>query len=173
MTEAVRQDDDGNILTTDDERMLRVIRPATFRAHPLTFIGLMVVLFGSVGGAIWAWFFSGTMQWLAVVFGATAAAALIGWACWKIWTLSLALRITTVRTIEDRGFFSRRTSEVLHENIRNVQISQSFWDRIWGVGMIEIASAGHEGFEITFKDVPRPYEVRKLIDEHREFNSDD
>ena len=156
----------------EDERLLMVVRPAMFRARPILFATLLVVSLASVVGAIWVGFFT-AYEWAAIPILLVLAAALGGLAYWKIRTLTMALRITTVRTIEDRGFFSRRTSEVLHENIRNVQITQSFWDRLWGVGKLEIASAGHEGFEITFRDVPSPYDVRGLIDEHREFGVDD
>jgi len=156
----------------EDERLLIVVHPAMFRAKPIAFTIHVVVTLASIVGAIWVGLFT-SYEWAAIPILLVLVVALGSLAYWKVRTLTMALRITSVRTIEDRGFFSRRTSEVLHENIRNVQITQSFWNRLWGVGKLEIASAGHEGFEITFKDVRNPYDVRSLIDEHREFGVDD
>lgn len=172
VSEAQPNEVPANRLVGEEERVLKVVRPAMFRAKPLLYLLHVLGIVGSIVGAIWVGFFT-DYPWVAIVCGVVGLAALGSLGYWWMVTWSVALRITTERTIEDRGFFSRRTSEVLHENIRNVQISQSFWNRIWGVGRLEIASAGHEGFEITFDDVPKPYEVRALIDEYREFGEGD
>ncbi len=151
-----------------NERELLIVRPAMFRAKPLLFTAHVLVLLGCIAGAIWVGFWT-AYPWAAIAFGVVFLAVGGNFAYWKIRTWAVVLRVTTERTVEDRGFFSRVTSEVMHHNIRNVQISQSFWNRLWGVGKLQIASAGHEGYEITFNDVVRPYQVKKLIDEHRDY----
>ena len=81
--------------------------------------------------------------------------------------LSAALDITNKRSTEVRGLFSKATSEVLHDNIRNIQIAQSFWQRIWRVGTIGISSAGQDGVEIQVQDIPNPNKIREVIDLYR------
>ena len=36
------------------------------------------------------------------------------------------------------------------------------------VGYIGISSSGQDGIEIEVRDIPRPYDVKELIDEYRE-----
>jgi hypothetical protein len=86
---------------------------------------------------------------------------------WKIKTLGAALEITNKRTVERRGLFSKATSEVVHDNIRNVQVDQTFWQRVWKVGALGLSSSGQDGIEIHMQHVPKPEEVRRIIDLYR------
>ena len=81
--------------------------------------------------------------------------------------LGTALEVTTKRTILYRGLFSKASSEVMHSEISNFQIKQSFLNRVFRVGTIGISSSGQEGIEIVAPDIPTPYRVRELIDSHR------
>lgn len=155
-----------------EEKTIMTVRPAMFRGKPIVFTAHAIGIAAAGGGVIWAAFFA-NIVWLAILIGIVGLVVLGSLFYWRIQSWSIVLRVTTERTIEDRGFFSRVTSEVMHHNIRNVQISQSFWNRIWGVGQLQIASAGHEGYEITFPDVIKPYDVKKTIDEYRDYGEDD
>jgi uncharacterized membrane protein YdbT with pleckstrin-like domain len=101
------------------------------------------------------------------------AAGVVGVACagvlafWKVLTLGEALEITNKRTVERTGIFSKHTTEVRHQDIRNIQVSQSFHERLFKVGRIGISSAGQDGLEIVADDIPRPDELRELIDLYR------
>ena len=86
---------------------------------------------------------------------------------WKIKTLAEGLEITNKRSIARRGLLSKATSEVLHDNIRNIQITQTMWQRVWGVGKMGISSAGQDGLEIDIKNLPRPDKIREMIDLYR------
>jgi uncharacterized membrane protein YdbT with pleckstrin-like domain len=57
---------------------------------------------------------------------------------------------------------------VLHSNVRNVQVGQNVFQRIFGVGKIGISSAGQSGVEIEVSGIRNPQKVSKLIDEHRQ-----
>ena len=57
---------------------------------------------------------------------------------------------------------------MLHDNIRNIAVKQSFIDRVFNVGKLEIFSSGQSGVEITMKDVKDPHGVRETIDKYRE-----
>ena len=61
----------------------------------------------------------------------------------------------------------RHTSEVLHDHVRNIEIRQSFLQRITNVGYLGISSSGQDGIEIEIKDLPKPYELKALIDKYR------
>jgi uncharacterized membrane protein YdbT with pleckstrin-like domain len=52
-------------------------------------------------------------------------------------------------------------------DVRNVQIYQSFGQRIFGVGSVAISSAGNEGIEIQVSGLPDPDKIKSIIDTHR------
>jgi uncharacterized membrane protein YdbT with pleckstrin-like domain len=145
------------------EEEVLVVRRAMFRARPFTAMGLTLVLVGGVVGG----FALGMVTPMAIACWAAAAAALVVLAVWKIRTFDSALVITNKRTTEREGLLSKNISEVLHDNIRNVQVRQTFIQRVWGVGEILISSAGQDDFEIKAKDIPRPDRVREVIDLYR------
>ncbi|GIW73488.1 MAG: hypothetical protein KatS3mg103_0010 [Phycisphaerales bacterium] len=148
------------------------LRPAMFRARPFSFIALLLGMTGAGVLALVAairkeplWPADGF--WLVVcllVFLASAITMLV----WFLKTMSACLEITTKRTTESYGLLSRATSEVLHDNIRNIAVKQSFIDRVFNVGQIEISSAGQAGVEITMKNIRNPHGVREIIDRYRE-----
>ena len=120
-----------------EQRVLKV-RPAMFRARPALFSLLMLGLIGGgVGAAVFA--LKNQYTW-AYLCGAVGGVALIALIVWRIKKLAVALEITNKRTIESRGLLSRATSEVLHDDIKNLQISQSFWQGVWQVGTVGISS---------------------------------
>lgn len=149
-----------------ETRVVRV-HPALMRANPFLFLG--VVFATLLGGAGITWF--GIMGRSPTLFFWPSVAllviALVFLGLWKIQKLSHSIEITTKRSIERRGLLSRATSEVLHENIRNIQITQTFLERLLNVGTLAIASAGQSGVEIQVQSLPGPDEIRKIIDLYR------
>lgn len=152
-------------------RVMR-LRPAMFRARPFSFIGLVLLMTSAGIVALIAAFKSDPLWpadgfWLVIcllVFLAAAVTMLV----WFLKTMSACLEVTTKRTTESHGLFSRATSEVLHDSIRNIAVKQSFVDRIFNVGLVEISSAGQAGIEVSMKDVRDPHGVRETIDKYRE-----
>jgi uncharacterized membrane protein YdbT with pleckstrin-like domain len=86
-----------------------------------------------------------------------------------LWIKCLGERIhvTNKRTILRKGLFSKTTTEVLHDHVRNIQVSQSFWNRVFDVGTMGISSAGQEGIEIVARNIPHPEDIKKTIDAYR------
>lgn len=158
---------------SDAEQTIAVVRQAMFRAHPLWYSLMVVVFLGgivlAVLGATAAQF--ATMRWIVWLGLSMVAVALLWWLIW--WAAPhrwIKLTITNKRTIRQEGIVVRKTSEVLHNHIRNVKIEQSFWERILGVGSISIDSAGGDDeqmIEIHMKHVPRPYKVKEIFDRYR------
>ena len=128
---------------TEGEATLLEINPAMFRNHPLGFI-------------------------LSVILIAAAGAGLVILGIWWLTTKAATLTVTNKRTIQRTGLISKRTTEVLHRDVRNIEIDQSISQRMFGVGSIGIASAGQSGIEIQFAGVRDPDGVKALIDRYRE-----
>lgn len=145
------------------------VHPALMRANPLVFLGMVVALLAGGGGVAWFGVLgkSASWTWLTWPSGALLLFAFVVIAIWKVQKLSHSLEVTTKRSIEKRGLLSRRTSEVLHDNIRNIQIEQTFLQRLMNVGTLSIASSGQEGVEIQVEDLPGPDDIRKVIDLYR------
>jgi hypothetical protein len=77
------------------------------------------------------------------------------------------IHITNKRTVLRQGLLSKRTTEVLHDHVRNIQVSQSFLNRVFDVGTLGISSSAQAGVEIIARHIPHPEEVKKTIDYYR------
>ena len=124
------------------ERVLYVAHPSMFRNRPILFLLDVAAI------ALWG---------LGLVF------LLIWW----FRTLGTTLTVTDRRTVLRRGLFSKHTSEIMHCDVRNLQIDQTFFQRIFGVGAVKVSSSGRAGIEIEVEGMPRPYEIKQLIDQGR------
>lgn len=148
---------------TGPEQRVLIVRKSMFRAHPMLISLLFLV---GLGGLVAGFVFIPTIV-LAIVFWALGLIAL-GWlGVWKILTFGETLEITNKRSILHLGILRKNTTEVLHDNIRNVQVDQSFWNRVWNVGTMGISSSAQAGVEIEAKHIPKPHHVRKVIDLYR------
>jgi uncharacterized membrane protein YdbT with pleckstrin-like domain len=129
--------------TREDEQVLMVAHPALFRQHPFLFL-LCVAAIAAFGLGL---------------------LLLLGW--W-IKAQTETLTVTNKRVIRRHGLIAKNVSEVLHRDIRNIQIRQSVMQRLFGVGWIGISSAAQDVIEIEFDGVRSPEGVKELIDRHRE-----
>jgi len=153
---------------TEAERTICVLRPAMGRAHPFQF-GLMIVL--GLGGIVLAIMSRAGESvppwalWPGLMLLAVSIIWWIGWWCaTRLW---LKLTVSNKRTIRQEGIIQRHTTEVLHDHVRSVDIQQSLTQRIFNVGTVGIDSAGQDDVEIVMRNIPRPYEVKKIIDQYR------
>ena len=178
----MRQNVDGDWLMANtavsgrrssDEKTVMTVHPAMFRAHPLKYVGLVLtIVVGLVGifyfgahaedSAVGKWWRPVTLG-LGIVCGIAAVVSLISLIYWFVRTRYDSLTISNERTTWARGILDRETSEVQHDDVRNIQIKQTFLDRILGVGRIAISSAGQDEMEIDVRDVPNPSEVADTV----------
>lgn len=86
---------------------------------------------------------------------------------WYLKSRSTTLIVTDDQTTLLKGLLSKHTNDVFHENVRNIQVKQSFFQRIMGVGYVGISSAGQSGVEIEVDGIPDPDRVKQIIDDHR------
>ncbi len=121
-----------------------------------------------------AMFWAEPWRW---IFYLITAPFLIGFVLFFRWwfrSYSERLRLTDDEVIFYRGVFNVKTTEIRIADIRAVEVEQSFWERLTGLGTVRIASAGSDGWEIDVKDMPNPKKIRRIINEGRhEANSTD
>ena len=158
--------DEATIEGQGFEKELDVRHPAMFRAHPWRWILSVAVAIAGLGWGVWAMIedapFIGGL--IATIIGAAAA---IYFFIWWLDTRYTRVRVTNVRTIYRKGIISKHSTEVRHDDVRNLQVDQSAPERIVGVGEIAISSAGQDGLEIVAKDIPKPNEVIEIIRSHQ------
>jgi uncharacterized membrane protein YdbT with pleckstrin-like domain len=90
----------------------------------------------------------------------------IGMLTWlNVWLNRVAWRytVTTQRAIVERGLLSRNVSEIELVNVRDIQLKQTFLERVFRVGTLEISSAGRDSAEVIFLGIPDPDGVKEYV----------
>jgi uncharacterized membrane protein YdbT with pleckstrin-like domain len=142
------------------------VRPSLWRAHPIGSVFLVILPVLILVGAI---VLAAPTAMTSLIIGGVSA--VIFWfllfAWWMRFTVARSLWISNKRTIERRGLLSRSINEVMHDHVLNIQVKQTFLQRVFGIGSVGISSAGQEGIEIFMKDLPRPDDIKRTIDLYR------
>ena len=81
---------------------------------------------------------------------------------WYLKTKALKLTVTEHDIVLEKGLLSKEHSEINIDSIRTIRVSQSFFNRIFGVGKIEIFTAG-DNPEVVASGMPEPNRVRELV----------
>lgn len=150
-----------------DEVELYKAHPSMFRNHP--FLYLLTVATPILGLILTFYLmWQGQPAWQVLsVFIILCCGGVAVFLIWWLKSVSTTLTVTNLRTTLWKGLLSRNITEVWHQDVRNVQIHQTFWQRIFGVGELGISSAAQSEIEIDVKGVPHPDKIKDLIDEHR------
>ena len=87
--------------------------------------------------------------------------------------LGLPISFTRYALSEDRLFLKRgvlnvHQDEVVLYRVRDLRVSVSLWQRIFGGGSVTVASTDKSIPELTLKNIRQPNEVKELIHEHVE-----
>ena len=82
--------------------------------------------------------------------------------------LGLPISFTSYSVSEDRlfrdtGFFKRNYEEVLLYRVRDISLSRSLGQMIFGVGTITIISSDKSSAKLEIENVKAPREVKELI----------
>jgi uncharacterized membrane protein YdbT with pleckstrin-like domain len=131
--------------------------PAMFKNQPAGFLLTLILLIGGFAAIP----FGGPFTMIA------SGIALIIFAQWWLKTKGTTLIVTNEGTTIERGILSKSTNELWHSDVRNVQIQQSFFQRIMNVGTVNISSGGQADIEIIAKGIPDPHKVHSIIEEQR------
>lgn len=148
------------------EQLVLKVHPAMFRARPFWGMLISILVVGGLAGAV-ALVMREQKAWAWTSFGA-AGLGVFWWCVWKVRTMTDTLTITNKRTTQRSGLLARSTREVLHDRVQDIQVTQSFPQRMLGVGSIGISSAGQADVEIVIGDLPNPIRIRETIDAYRE-----
>ncbi len=152
--------------TVESERTLLVRHPAVFRRNPIqTIIGLLILIGGPIAitwGLIEGNSYFGYGGLIATIIGGGVLAY------WWLRSLFVTLTLTTKRTILRHGLISKRTTEVEHDDVRNIQINQGVIPRILNIGDLAISSAGQDTLEIFVRGIAQPEQIVSIIREHQE-----
>ena len=80
---------------------------------------------------------------------------------------STQLIVTTRRSTLRKGLFAKQTTEVLHRDVRNLQVDQSFLQRMVGIGRLSISSAGQSDLEISIEGIHDPDGIARTIRQYQ------
>ncbi|CAD77468.1 hypothetical protein-transmembrane prediction [Rhodopirellula baltica SH 1] len=163
------------------ERTLVEVHPVVFRARPIASILFFVVgiaaaaliILSVTGMSLAGYSFEETTVLgpasIVVWLGAAALlviAGMVGY--WTLLSRFTTLTVTDDRTIYREGIVSRDTSEVQHDDVRNIQLDQTFMQRLLNVGGIGISSSGQDDLEVVAKGLPHPKQIIDLIRENQD-----
>jgi uncharacterized membrane protein YdbT with pleckstrin-like domain len=137
--------------------------PAMFRAHPVWWFILCVLLIAVFG--------IGIMYELSVLPISALGIGIIILLYWYINTRATALTVTDSELKYERGILSKNRTSMSLNHVRTVSIGQGFINRILGVGTIQIYTAGDEP-ELTVVDMPNPHVIQKAIAKAQKMGSD-
>ncbi len=126
----------------DEEKVLYDTNPSMFRNRPILFL-------------------------ISLITGVGIVLILLPW-----WLLASNTRLTVTneRVTFKTGILAKNIREIFLSDIRIIQIDQTFQQRIFNTGKVEISSAATTDAEISISGIPNPYEVKRLIDEYRRKN---
>ena len=154
-----------------EERTIMKVRPDPFRRAPAKALILSLLSLTAVGWVIFYAFSKGTRSVAnpAVFLPLLLAFVLLLPLAWDfIYSRFESLTITTERSIWRRGILDKNTSEVQHDDIRNIQVTQDFSDQLLRVGTVSISSAGQNDMEIQIGGMRNP---EALVDAVRRYQS--
>lgn len=147
------------------EQDLLLLHPSTFRTRPIKYF--IVLFWIAITSLIAAFGKNTSTQESMPVFWLLPAIGVLVLALWHFGSMTTTLRITNKRSILRNGILSKRTREVRHSDVRLLQVDQSFAQRLFGVGTLAIASAGHGEVEISISGITNPQHVKETIDGYR------
>ena len=162
LDQSQRRDASFSISTpTDDESVLESIHPALVRRNPVQFLGLTALGIASIWGAVTAGQYD---YWILTYLCVGVFLIGAGYAAY-LWVdvLMTTLIITSKRTRKRTGIIEKRTSEVQHDDVRNLQVNQNMLQRILGIGDIAISSSGQDDLEIVVQGIPSPNDVAETV----------
>ena len=131
-----------------DEKILLITRQHWIKLILPIFIWLLVAAL-----SIWLLQTTGLIITLAA-----ALYPMIEYLSWKnnLWC------ITSVRVVDESGFFTRYSKESPLDKINNVEYDQSIWGRLFGYGNVDIQTAAEMG-ETTYELIHHPKLLKDTI----------
>ena len=87
--------------------------------------------------------------------------------------LGMPLSFTRYALSEDRlflsiGFLSVKDEEVLLYRVRDVSVTRTLWQRMFGVGTVTVSSSDKSTPTVVLKNIKNPLDVKELLHENVE-----
>jgi uncharacterized membrane protein YdbT with pleckstrin-like domain len=140
---------------TDDERVIWTGRPS-WRGRLSIFapgLALAVLVLGLV---------LDLGLGLSLLLALAIAAVTVAWGLLE--TIRWKYTITDRRVFVRHGLITVNEQTARLERVQDLLLRQSVFDRLFGVGTLEIDTAGSEGGALEFKALRAPSEVREVLD---------
>ena len=101
-----------------------------------------------------------------ILWGIIGCLTLIGflgnWICY-LRAKSMKYKLSNKRISSEMGILSKQTAEVMIKDVRSVNLKQGIFERMFGLGTVEIGSAGTAGIEVSISGVSKPEQVKYLV----------
>jgi len=94
----------------------------------------------------------------------------LGWMFLLFWLVdcwTTTLTVTNRRVIKRKGILAKFTNEIRHADVRNIEVGQRLFQRLFGVGTIRVSSAGKGDAEIKIDGIKDPQAVAAIIRRHQ------
>lgn len=123
-----------------DGAVLYEEHPRMFRGHPFGFV-------------------------LSILLIPVAGIGILILLAWWLRCKQTLVRLDASHTLVEEGLFSKSRIELRHSHVRTVHVYQTFGQRIFGVGKVEIYTSGDDP-EITVNGMSDPHRIREIISGH-------
>jgi uncharacterized membrane protein YdbT with pleckstrin-like domain len=108
------------------------------------------------------------LVWADVSRTVTVVVGLVVLALTVVWALLETIRwkytITDRRVFVRHGLVSVNEQTARLERVQDLTLHQTLFDRLFGVGTLQIDTAGSEGGPLEFKALTEPTRVREILD---------
>ena len=121
---------------------------------------LTLIIILNVGGLVAA--FRLDQQSLQIIGLGVWLGTIIMLLVWYLQIKSIKLSVTNNDILVERGLLRKNRKELAIDKIRTIEVDQDFIDRIFGVGMIKVFTAGDLP-EIVVPGLPDPNKIRDLV----------
>lgn len=142
------------------EKDICTVSPSLFRNNPIQFT--LWSLFIIVGIVLFVFVEIGFWQLIGITLAIFGGFSLF---VWWLKEYNTTLTITNRRSVYRKGIFSKQNIEIFHRNVRNIETTQSFFERIFDVGSLSIASSGQDGYDIIVKGIRDPEGIKQKINQ--------
>ena len=150
-----------------DEKIIQFFRPSR-KAYIFQYILWILLFLSSIFFAIYkpigtAYFiFWDFINLAAMLVGIFSLIMLIRLE-YRIWSRRYAL--TDERLLYSRGIFSESFRSAPYARVTDIGFEQTFFDKIMDTGTLHINTAGTDNFEIRYRKISRPLEIKRMIND--------
>jgi hypothetical protein len=139
----------------------QVIYLSMFRRYPFRCFAYFALMLGALIACV-AWAILGRPYW-ALGFFAVALVVLGRFGLWWLRMQKTSLRITNKRCILESGITTRKSLEVLLPEVEDIQVNQTFLNRLFNVGDLLLLNKKGAAHRVLIMAVPSPAQVANLI----------